>query len=84
MITARVLTAGALVLVLASSCLAKSKPTPQALRQQAQRVCVNDATQFCNDVITDEAATMACLTDHKDELSPPCLKLFNAITQGAK
>lgn len=52
--------------------------TTKALRQQAQSTCLNDATRLCEESIGDEAATTACMKEHKSELSPACLKVFEA------
>ena len=60
------------------STTARADITTDTVRQRAQQACYDDVTKLCNDDIPDEAKITACMERNKTQLSPGCLKIFNA------
>ena len=61
-----------------ASTTARADITTDTVRQRAQQACYDDVTKLCNDDIPDEAKITACMERNKTQLSPGCLKIFNA------
>ena len=58
--------------------MASAEITTDTVRQRAQQACYDDVTKLCNADIPDEAKITACMERNKTQLSPGCLKIFNA------
>ncbi|CAB3706414.1 hypothetical protein [Paraburkholderia rhynchosiae] len=47
-----------------------------ATHDEQAKACRRDAMHFCSAYIPNKAKITACMTQHIDELSPPCRAMF--------
>ena len=74
----------ALTLLLALSgvratAIASEADVSPALRAHAEAVCRDDAIRLCADVISDEAAIIACMRLTRGLVACPCRQAFHAV-----
>jgi cysteine rich repeat protein len=75
MLNRKVLAAGAVLLLSASSAMAQMRPGAQAVLQ----ACKPDIARFCSQVPPGQGRIKACMKEHLQELSEPCKEgLFQA------
>jgi hypothetical protein len=60
---------------------AQDSPPPAAGKGGAREACKADVDKFCSDVKSGGGRIIACMKQHKDELSQPCK---DAIDHGHK
>ena len=74
----------ALVLVGSAAGPAAAQSALDAIRQEAQAVCMNDAMTLCAEFVPDEDQIMACMQQRRAQLSPPCRQVFDAGMKSAR
>ncbi len=57
---------------------AASQQDKTRLRHLAEQVCYDDAMRLCPEFAPDEERVAVCMSGKKAQLSPSCLKVFDA------
>ena len=70
----------AVMVTLASPCLAAPQSVPDALQQEAM-TCVGEAMQICPDVMTAEDHGLACMTGKRASFSPRCRLVYDKVAR---
>ena len=65
-----------------ATAIASEADVSPALRAYTEAECRDDAIRLCADVISDEAAIIACMRPTRRLLASPCRQAFDAAVVG--
>jgi hypothetical protein len=68
----------ALMMSAAAPAVAAPMTPQEQVRAQAEHDCYDDVQKLCSDVTDDEGKVKSCMKAHHAQLSPACVKDFDA------